>query len=203
MRDLRTAGLQEVIWGHFLPRLSAVARTSCNRLLQLPPAIPIYVVVLVGVDRMRPLRSGAVRCRRSCADRPRLVRRLAAAAPAAAKPSETAAAEFRTTGTIKDIMDSVVDPSADYLWESVATIVTARRRRKSAGPDSRGVEASPPPRDRADRGDESPSADGRRSPSSGENPKTRHRAALKRSKPSSIPIAPASSSSHTVCTTPG
>jgi hypothetical protein len=49
-----------------------------------------------------------------------------AAAPAAAKPAETAAAEFRTTGTIKDIMDSVVDPSADYLWESVATIVTKK-----------------------------------------------------------------------------
>jgi hypothetical protein len=27
--------------------------------------------------------------------------------------------------TIKDIMDSMVDPSADVLWESVATIVTA------------------------------------------------------------------------------
>jgi len=34
------------------------------------------------------------------------------------------AAEFRPTGTIKDIMDSVVDPSSDYLWDSVATIVT-------------------------------------------------------------------------------
>jgi hypothetical protein len=48
------------------------------------------------------------------------------AAPAGGKPPETAAAEFRTTGTIKDIMDSVVDPSADYLWESVATIVTKK-----------------------------------------------------------------------------
>jgi hypothetical protein len=47
------------------------------------------------------------------------------AAPAAAKP-ETAAAEFRTTATIKDIMDSVVDPSADYLWDSVATIVSRK-----------------------------------------------------------------------------
>jgi len=33
--------------------------------------------------------------------------------------------EYRTTATIKDIMDSMVDPNADYLWESVATIVTA------------------------------------------------------------------------------
>src|SRR5580765_5756923 len=48
------------------------------------------------------------------------------AAPAAAKPAGTAATEFRTTATIKDIMDSVVDPSADYIWDSVATIVTKK-----------------------------------------------------------------------------
>jgi len=43
----------------------------------------------------------------------------------AAKPAATnTAAEFRTTATIKDIMDGIVDPSADYLWDSVATIVT-------------------------------------------------------------------------------
>lgn len=42
-----------------------------------------------------------------------------------AKPAAgNAAAQFRTTATIKDIMDSIVDPSADYLWDSVATIVT-------------------------------------------------------------------------------
>jgi hypothetical protein len=50
----------------------------------------------------------------------------AAPAAAAAKPAETAAVEFRTTATIKDIMDSVVDPSSDYLWDSVATIVTKK-----------------------------------------------------------------------------
>ena len=33
--------------------------------------------------------------------------------------------ELRPTATIKDIMDSLVDPSADALWESVATVVTA------------------------------------------------------------------------------
>ena len=33
--------------------------------------------------------------------------------------------EYRTTTTVKDIMDSMVDPNADFLWESVATIVTA------------------------------------------------------------------------------
>ena len=33
--------------------------------------------------------------------------------------------EYRPTATIKDIMDSTVDPSADFLWDSVATVVTA------------------------------------------------------------------------------
>ncbi len=32
------------------------------------------------------------------------------------------APEYRITSTIKDIMDSVVDPNADFLWNSVATI---------------------------------------------------------------------------------
>jgi hypothetical protein len=47
--------------------------------------------------------------------------------PAAAtgvSPAPIGASEFRPTATIKDIMDSVVDPSSDFLWESVATIVT-------------------------------------------------------------------------------
>ena len=34
-------------------------------------------------------------------------------------------ADYRPTATVKDIMDSIVDPSADVLWESVATIITA------------------------------------------------------------------------------
>lgn len=34
--------------------------------------------------------------------------------------------EFRTTATIKDIMDSMVDPGADYIWESVQTIVSEK-----------------------------------------------------------------------------
>ena len=34
--------------------------------------------------------------------------------------------EYRTTATIKDIMDSMVDPGADYIWESVETIVSAK-----------------------------------------------------------------------------
>jgi hypothetical protein len=33
--------------------------------------------------------------------------------------------EFRPTATIKDIMDSIVDPSADELWEAVSTTVDA------------------------------------------------------------------------------
>lgn len=33
--------------------------------------------------------------------------------------------EYRSTATIKDIMDSLVDPSADVLWDSVATVVSA------------------------------------------------------------------------------
>jgi len=46
------------------------------------------------------------------------------AAACSQKPAP-AASPFRLTATIKDIMDSEVDPSADFLWESVATIVSA------------------------------------------------------------------------------
>src|SRR5262244_1102226 len=35
-------------------------------------------------------------------------------------------AEYRTTATIKDIMDSMVDPGADFIWESVATVISAK-----------------------------------------------------------------------------
>lgn len=38
--------------------------------------------------------------------------------PAAAQP------DYKPTATIKDIMDSIIDPSADVVWESVQTIVT-------------------------------------------------------------------------------
>ena len=34
-------------------------------------------------------------------------------------------AEYRTTATIKDIMDSMVDPGADYIWDAVETVVSA------------------------------------------------------------------------------
>jgi len=48
----------------------------------------------------------------------------ASAACGRTTPAEPAAeGEFRPTSTIKEIMDSVVDPSADVLWESVATTI--------------------------------------------------------------------------------
>jgi hypothetical protein len=40
-------------------------------------------------------------------------------------PATSVESQFRTTATIKDIMDSLVDPSADQLWESVGTTVDA------------------------------------------------------------------------------
>ena len=49
---------------------------------------------------------------------------FAAGACRSQQPSAPAA-DYKLTATIKDIMDSIVDPSADFLWESVATIVSA------------------------------------------------------------------------------
>jgi hypothetical protein len=43
----------------------------------------------------------------------------------AASAPPTPPPEFRPTSTIKDIMDSMVDPSADAIWEAVATTVDA------------------------------------------------------------------------------
>jgi hypothetical protein len=48
------------------------------------------------------------------------------AATTGVSPAPIGASEFRTTATIKDIMDSIVDPSSDFIWESVATIVTKK-----------------------------------------------------------------------------
>lgn len=36
------------------------------------------------------------------------------------------AVEYAPTGTIRDVMNSIVDPSADFLWNSVSTIITAK-----------------------------------------------------------------------------
>ena len=41
-----------------------------------------------------------------------------------APPPAAAPQALRPTSTIKDIMDSIVDPNSDYLWESVATVIT-------------------------------------------------------------------------------
>jgi hypothetical protein len=53
-----------------------------------------------------------------------LVAAACSSQPPAAAPSSKTGSPFIITATIKDVMDSMVDPSADYLWESVATIVT-------------------------------------------------------------------------------
>ena len=45
---------------------------------------------------------------------------IVVAACRAVPPAE----EFRPAATVKDVMDSMVDPSADALWEAVATIST-------------------------------------------------------------------------------
>ena len=44
----------------------------------------------------------------------------------AAPPPPPPAPEVRPTATIREVMDSMVDPSADVLWESVATIVNEK-----------------------------------------------------------------------------
>jgi len=36
------------------------------------------------------------------------------------------AVPYRPIATIKDIMDSQVDPSADYIWDAVATVITEK-----------------------------------------------------------------------------
>ena len=42
----------------------------------------------------------------------------------AAPPPAPPAPEFRPTATVREVMGNMVDPSADVLWESVATVVT-------------------------------------------------------------------------------
>lgn len=39
----------------------------------------------------------------------------------AAKPAQTAASPYKPTATFQEIMDSVVDSSADYLWQAVSS----------------------------------------------------------------------------------
>jgi hypothetical protein len=47
------------------------------------------------------------------------------AAPSVPAPAADAT-PYRPTSTIKDIMDSEVDPSADYIWDAVATVITEK-----------------------------------------------------------------------------
>ena len=44
---------------------------------------------------------------------------------ACSKPSSVADQPFILTATIKDIMDSMVEPSADEIWDAVATVSNA------------------------------------------------------------------------------
>jgi len=50
-----------------------------------------------------------------------LIGAIACSTPAPAAPDPG----FRPTSTVKDIMDSIVDPSADVVWDSVEVVVTA------------------------------------------------------------------------------
>jgi cytochrome c556 len=51
---------------------------------------------------------------------------LAACAKQQAAPPKEPEAEYRTTATVKDIMDSLVDPGSDYIWDAVETVVSAK-----------------------------------------------------------------------------
>src|SRR6476646_11689380 len=42
------------------------------------------------------------------------------------QPKAEAQADYRATATVKDIMDALVDPGSDYIWDSVETIVSAK-----------------------------------------------------------------------------
>src|SRR5262249_29217040 len=44
----------------------------------------------------------------------------------APRPEPASQPEFRVDSTIKDIMDSLVDPGADYIWDAVATTMTVK-----------------------------------------------------------------------------
>lgn len=47
-----------------------------------------------------------------------------------AKPKPEA--EYRPTTTIRDLMDGMVDPSADIIWNSVSTTITKKGREEKA-----------------------------------------------------------------------
>jgi len=41
-------------------------------------------------------------------------------------------AEYRPTTTIKDLMDGIIDPAADNIWDSVATTMTTKGKQEKA-----------------------------------------------------------------------
>jgi hypothetical protein len=41
-------------------------------------------------------------------------------------------AEYRPTTTIKDLMDGIVDPAADTIWNSVATTMTIKGKEEKS-----------------------------------------------------------------------
>src|SRR5437667_10752275 len=43
---------------------------------------------------------------------------------APAQPPGSAHPQYEITATVKDLMDSMVDPQADVVWDAVSTIVT-------------------------------------------------------------------------------
>jgi cytochrome c556 len=55
-----------------------------------------------------------------------LVVLLAACSSQQAQKTAQGDADYRTTATIKDIMDSMVDPGSDVIWDSVETVVSAK-----------------------------------------------------------------------------
>jgi hypothetical protein len=59
----------------------------------------------------------------ACEQKPAIAVSATAAAPAAAPP---AASPFKLRASIAELMDSIIDPSADSLWDSVGTTVTAK-----------------------------------------------------------------------------
>ena len=53
------------------------------------------------------------------------------------KPEPTATADYNLVATIKDIMDTQIDPSADYIWQSIGTEVSAEgiKEKRPQNPD--------------------------------------------------------------------
>lgn len=49
---------------------------------------------------------------------------VAALCGCSAPSPQSAASDFRPTSTVKDIMDSLIDPSADVVWDSVEVVAT-------------------------------------------------------------------------------